>query len=51
MKVRALRGVVVGVEDAMKKDEVRDLPEDKAKYLKAIGAVEDAPAESAAKKA
>jgi hypothetical protein len=57
MQVRALRGVCVGVGQNMKgpvKDEsgkivtpgeIRGLDDDTAKYLKAIGAVEDAPAD------
>jgi hypothetical protein len=45
MQVKATRGVCVGVGQNMKAGEVRDLDKETASYLKAIGAVEDAPAE------
>jgi hypothetical protein len=41
MTVQATRGVVVGVGDNMKAGEIRELPSETAKYLKAIGAVTD----------
>jgi hypothetical protein len=61
MQVRALRGVCVGIGQNMRgpvrdgdgkivtPGEVRELDKDTGSYLKAIGAVEDAPAESAGK--
>lgn len=43
MKVRAIRGVCVGPERHLAPGQVADLDDATARYLKSIGAVEDAP--------
>jgi hypothetical protein len=48
MRVKAMRGVCVGVEDNLKEGEVRDLDPGTADYLKNIGAAVDAPEEEVA---
>lgn len=45
MNVIATRGVCVGVGQNMKAGDIRELDDATANYLKAIGAVKDAPAE------
>jgi hypothetical protein len=47
MRVKATRGVCVGVEDNLKEGDVRDLDPATADYLKNIGAAVDAPEEVA----
>jgi hypothetical protein len=48
MRVKATRGVCVGVEDNLKEGDVRDLDPATADYLKNIGAAVDAPEEEVA---
>jgi hypothetical protein len=47
MRVKAMRGVCVGVEDNLKEGDVRDLDPATADYLKNIGAAVDASEEVA----